>query len=219
MACITSRGATIPGTNKYVLNFDLDDTLFEVDTDNECKEGEHPGVDTYYIRVETLCDTKLEFDVMCRIQAIARERFRELFRKIRIINEEAKETVIFVNIITNAKYAEKSVVEVLKHFYGDDFAIHTYANCNREIPSKGLQMLEDYIFKYCLLKIPKDHIYLIDDLQDNCQDATTWDFKAIQKQNDNNDHLDEDDDQSNYDIFECLNKIVDSVMEAIFAKS
>ncbi|MFQ5752041.1 MAG: hypothetical protein ACE5HI_08595 [bacterium] len=221
MSSLSTASYSIPGEYKYVLNFDLDETLFQA-TKEEGEGGrtpkESPESNTAVLYGAKLWKPDPCNELSCRVSAIAGEKFKELFGKIIKINRDAGETVIFVNIITNANYSEEGVVDVLKRFYGDDFIIHCYTNSVNRLTSKGGQMLQDYLESYWNQGIPPDHLYLIDDNESNCQDAQHCGFKAICASI----RLEscvggETRAQFNPEIFVELNKIIDSVREKVLA--
>lgn len=221
---LSSTTYDIQGKDKYVLNFDLDETLFEVtylDKEDGGGGSTASGLDSRV--VDVIYDTNLwnaDFgdDKICKISAIAREKFQNLFKKITELNKDAGETVIYVNIITNANYSEEGVLAVLKRFYGDDFTIHSFTNSVERKHSKGRQMLADYLGSHWGQGVPRDHVYLIDDMEDNCEDAEDNNFKALcALKSFGHSTGGGTTGELNEEIFETLNKIVDTAREKIFA--
>lgn len=228
MASITRSSYQIPGENKYVLNFDLDSTLLEVTFyDQEDKRSllsnsaqlelsksvSGGTMKDPVIRGNSYLEERAE-----TVRAFAREKFKEIFDKIAEINRKAGETVIYVNILTNAAYTEPHVRSVLKQFYGPDFAFHSFSNRYRYYNTKGEQIFNDYMNKYSDLGIPIDHDYLIDDNEKNCKGSEDYGFKVIRMKTDPSYRLEGDSfSAAKEEIFGELNRIVDSVREKVFA--
>lgn len=197
---------------KLALWFDVDETLVDVATS---KNSPSDFLKEAQKDISSISEGILKNPILYKkdnvearafeVRAFSQQKFNEIFDEIHEVNKFFGQKIIEVNILTNASYTEKELTSVLKTFYKNINVSH-FANNPRKIEPKG-----EYMEHHRLASrspISKDRTYIIDDGEDNCNNAEKHGFKAIRMNTSNYSLPVENHDEAVNASFARLNKII-----------
>jgi len=174
---------------KLVLNFDLDETLFELNNNigGQSKLSKSAEIDLSKSVEGVLHNqamiTKENFGEVkiAQVSAIARKEYTELFKKIAEINKLLPGSII-VNIITRSNYTKNNIDEIFSKFFGH-VDITLYRNIHDLEPNYRTRLEKrDLILRDTQNYYPgikRNKICLIDDSKAHCQLTQDYGFTAI----------------------------------------